>query len=86
MMEVIPTYEDKYMYVENSPNTVNFRVYWGNATGKYYYNDGETNQCKYIKYNLKQIKLRNRNIMEEFIHKRLNVEEKSEFIFTVFYI
>lgn len=77
---IIPTYEQKYMNIENRPDTVTFRVYGKNAGGMYYYDDGNTNDYKKGKYNFKLIKSVDKIVSEEFLHHGIE-DEKREFIF-----
>lgn len=77
---IIPTYQEKFMNVENRPNKVTYKVFGENAKGFHYYDDGKTMDYTKGKYNLYLLKATN-NIGEvEAIRKELE-EEKFEFIF-----
>ena len=73
---IIPTYEEKYMNVDERPTSITFRVYGKQAEGIYYYDDGKTNNYKNGKYNLSKLIANNRNVDCKFLHKELNEEDK----------
>ena len=80
MGSIIPTYEEKYMNVENRPNRITFRIYGKDAEGMYYYDDGITNRYKEGYYNLSKVISRNKVVNHKFINKKIK-EEDIDYIF-----
>ncbi|MGL4451255.1 MAG: TIM-barrel domain-containing protein [Sarcina sp.] len=72
---IIPTYREKYMNVEEVPDTFTYRVYGSKAKLLHYYDDGNTNGYKNGEYNLVSVCFENEDETIKYLNK--GVKEKN---------
>lgn len=73
---IIPTYQEKYMNVESTPDIFTYKVYGSKAKLTHYYDDGKSNGYKNGEYNLVRISFEDNDEHVKYLNSGIEKKRK----------